>query len=58
MIATVTENLGGVNQSVMLTSYDAWGKARLAPSGSEGASCYSKDWLTSLRYLHVYGWRI
>ncbi len=28
VIATVTENLGGANQSVTLTSYDAWGKAR------------------------------
>ena len=28
VMATVTENLGGANQSVTLTSYDAWGKAR------------------------------
>lgn len=28
VIATVTENLGGANQTVTLTSYDAWGKAR------------------------------
>ena len=33
VIATVTENLGGANQSVSLTSYDAWGKAR-ATTGS------------------------
>jgi RHS repeat-associated protein len=28
VIATVTENLGGSNQSLTLNSYDAWGKAR------------------------------
>ena len=28
VIATVTENLGGANQTVALASYDAWGKAR------------------------------
>ena len=28
VIATVTENLGGSNQTMSLTSYDAWGKAR------------------------------
>ena len=33
VIATVTENLGGANQTVALTSYDAWGKAR-ATTGS------------------------
>jgi hypothetical protein len=28
VIATVTENLGGSNQTLTLNSYDAWGKAR------------------------------
>ena len=28
VIAMVTENLGGANQTVSLSSYDAWGKAR------------------------------
>ncbi len=28
VIATVTENLGGANQAMSLTSYGAWGKAR------------------------------
>ncbi len=28
VMATVTENLGGSNQTMSLTSYDAWGKAR------------------------------
>lgn len=28
VIATVTESLGGANQSVSLSSYDAWGKTR------------------------------
>ena len=28
VIATATENLGGANQAVTLSSYDAWGKAR------------------------------
>ena len=28
VIATVTESLGGANQTVSLSSYDAWGKAR------------------------------
>ena len=28
VIATVTESLGGANQTVALNSYDAWGKAR------------------------------
>ncbi|MGH7157339.1 MAG: hypothetical protein ACREGG_04495, partial [Candidatus Saccharimonadales bacterium] len=35
VIATVTESLGGANQSVALTSYDAWGKAR--PTSGTGA---------------------
>lgn len=28
IIATVTESLGGSNQAMSLTSYDAWGQAR------------------------------
>ena len=36
VIATVTESLGGANQTVALTSYDAWGKAR----PTSGASAY------------------
>jgi RHS repeat-associated protein len=35
VIAVVTENLGGANQTMSLTSYDAWGKAR--PTTGSGA---------------------
>lgn len=46
VIATITENLGGVNQAVALTSYDAWGKARPTSGGSAyqdpaPGTCYS-----------------
>lgn len=36
VIATVTETLGGANQTVSLSSYDAWGKAR----ATMGSSAY------------------
>lgn len=34
VIATVTESLGGANQTVALSSYDAWGKARATSGGT------------------------
>ena len=34
VIATVSENLGGANQRMALTSYDVWGKARATVGSS------------------------